>query len=95
MTGSTYHFSSEKLYTVRQIVFEICKQMNVSVRDFILFEKDRPGKDSIYKLDSKKTRKELNWKANVSLKNGIYQVIKYINMNFHSLKKSKLKFKIN
>ena len=95
VTGSTYHFSSEKLYTVRQIVVEICKQMNVSVKDFTLFEKDRPGKDSIYKLDSKKTRKELNWKANISLKNGIHQVIKYINRNFHNLKNSKLEFKIN
>ena len=31
-TGRTYHISSESLYTVKDIVFEICKQMKVILK---------------------------------------------------------------
>ena len=94
-TGRTYHFSSESLYTVKDIVFEICKQMKVNVNDFVFFENDRMGKDNVYKVDSRKTRKELKWKAKVSLKKGINKTINYINNNFEKLKKEKINFKLN
>ena len=95
VTGKTYHFSSESLYTVKDIVFEICKQMKVNVKDSVIFENDRMGKDDVYKLDSRKTRKELKWKAKVSIKKGINKTINYINNNFEKLKKEKINFKIN
>nr|ACA21553.1 NAD-dependant epimerase and dehydratase [Candidatus Pelagibacter ubique] len=95
VTGKTYHFSSEKLYSVYQIVHEICKQMNVDINTVVRFENDRSGKDYVYKLNSLRTQNELGWKAKVSLKVGISKVIEYMNLNFHKIKNIKLNFKIN
>ena len=69
--------------------------MEVNAKDFVIFENDRMGKDNVYKLDSRKTRKELKWKAKVSIKKGIDKTINYINNNFEKLKKEKINFKIN
>ena len=69
--------------------------MKVNVKDSVIFENDRMGKDDVYKLDSRKTRKELKWKAKVSIKKGINKTINYINNNFEKLKKEKINFKIN
>ena len=68
--------------------------MKVNFKDCVIFENDRIGKDSVYKLDSKKTKKELKWKAKVTIKEGISKTIKYINKNFEKLKKEKINFKI-
>ena len=69
--------------------------MKVNFKDFVIFENDRMGKDSVYKLDSKKTRKELKWETKVSIREGISKTIKYINKNFQKLKKEKINFRIN
>lgn len=95
VAGKTYHFSSQKLYTVKQIVHEICDQMDVNINKVVKFESDRSGKDNVYKLNCSQTRHALNWSAKVSLKVGIFQIIKYISLNFHDLKNTKLNFKIN
>tara|TARA_Y100000590_G_C15739767_1_gene1019836 strand:- start:3120 stop:4154 length:1035 start_codon:yes stop_codon:yes gene_type:complete len=46
----------------------------------IKFVKDRPGHDFRYALDSKKIRKELNWKSKINLNKGLYDTFRwYIN----------------
>ena len=43
----------------------------------INFVKDRPGHDFRYAIDSKKLKRETNWKTNISLNEGLYKTIKY------------------
>ena len=69
--GSSYHISTSKLVTIRQVV-EICyetygKDPSLFLRGAV----DRPGKDQAYKLDSSRLRRELSWDEKVDLKEGI------------------------
>ena len=50
VTGRTYHFSNESLYSVKSVINKTCKLMNVSYEKTVFLEKDRVGKDNIYKL---------------------------------------------
>ena len=43
----------------------------------IKFVKDRPGHDLRYAINSKKLKKELNWKSKISFDKGILQTIKW------------------
>jgi len=93
-TGKSYHFSSETLYTVKQVVCKVCRLMNVDFNATINFGSDRIGKDDMYKLDCRKTKKELNWKCKTSLEKGIVQTIRHIEKNYKFLKNYNINFEM-
>ena len=43
----------------------------------IIFVKDRPGHDFRYAIDCKKIKKLINWKPEISLKDGLSKTIEY------------------
>ena len=92
--GNTYHFASKKLYSVKEIIFKICKIMNINYKNLVISKKDRIGKDRIYKLSSYKTEKQLDWSASVTFDDGIKKTINYINDNFDCIKKESMNFKL-
>ena len=53
---------------------------------------DRRYKDKIYKLNSNKVRKKLNWKEENSLSEGIDKTIDFIKKNYNYVKKHKTKY---
>lgn len=75
--NNNYHFCSNDIYSIVNIIKLVCKVSNVSFTKLVKKTKDRIGKDQIYKLNCLKTKKELNWKPNVSLIQGIYKLKKY------------------
>ena len=92
--GSTYHFSDEKLYSVRNIIHKVCKIMRTNPTNIIANKKDRIGKDNIYKLKCNKTKKYLNWKTATKIDDGIKKMIDYIESNYKHLKKESMSFKL-
>jgi dTDP-glucose 4,6-dehydratase len=48
----------------------------------IKFVKDRPGHDFRYALNSKKIRKELNWKPKMNFKSGLEETFNWYLNNF-------------
>ena len=52
--------------------------------------KGRIDQDLIYKLGSKKTRRELNWKPIYPLKKGLKEIIIYHNKHFKKVPKKNL-----
>ena len=68
--------------------------MNINYKNLVISNKDRIGKDKIYKLNSNKTRKELNWNMSVAFDKGIRKSINYINDNFDCIKKESMNFKL-
>jgi len=90
-----YHFSGDDFYTVKEIVDKICKIMNVKFNDFVIFVKDRKGKDKIYNLKSFKTRKLLKWKTETNLDMGLKKIINFIEKNKKMINKRPAKFKIS
>ncbi len=75
--GDTYHFSSQKHYSIKNIVKMMCNLLNVKYEDYVYKVKDRIGKDKFYFLNCNKTKKQLNWKANVNIEDGLKRIIKY------------------
>lgn len=75
--GKNYHFSSNEMFSIIKIVKLVCKISKVSFSDVIKKTKDRVGKDQMYKLNCTRTRKELNWKSNVTLVRGINKLKDY------------------
>jgi len=92
--GNTYHFSSEKYATVKEIVKTISKLKNKKIKNFVKKTTDRHGKDDIYRLCSSDTKKMLKWSPKTSLKKGIEKTIKFYEIHYKSLKKQSINFKI-
>jgi len=92
--GKTYHFSSNEMYSVKEIINKVCDIMQVNFDDIVEIKKDRLGKDKIYKLYSKNTRKELNWTTQYSIDFGIKKVIEYVNNNYKYIKNESMEFAI-
>ncbi len=75
--GNKYHFSTNKFYSVYEVVEKICGLMNYSSRKLIKFSQDRIGKDKNYFLSNFATTKSLGWKPKITLLQGLKKTIKY------------------
>ena len=91
--GKTYHFSGNSFDSVMDIAETICDIKTYNIKKLIKKTKSRIGQDFVYKLNSKKTRKELRWKPIYTLKKGLKEVIMYHNKNFATISKKQLFYK--
>ena len=91
--GETYHISTNKIVSIKELVKKISIKTNFSFKNLTKYSLDRKGKDHYYKLDSKKIRKQLNWKDKISLERGIHLTFIWIIKNFKYLKKQYLEYK--
>ena len=89
--GEIYHISNNTLITIKNLVKNICKVMNVDYTKHIISVNDRLGKDKIYSLSNNKIR-QLGWKPRTNLDQGILKVIKWTKNNFDSIKKLDAKY---
>ena len=86
--GEIYHITNEKMFTIKEIVKIICKQMNKNFNEYVEISKERPGNDFIYNLSSRKIKK-LGWQPKVNLSEGIQKTHEWIlSKNFKINKKS-------
>lgn len=92
--GETYHISSHNYISILDLVKKIIKnfKINKNFNKYIFYKKDRVGKDEFYKLSSKKIMKNLKWKPTITIDDGINDVRNWIQNNYKSLIKSKLKY---
>lgn len=84
--GETYHISTERIVTVRELVELICKRMGANFADHVEVVGERPGKDAAYKLDAGKLRRELGWNDTVSLEAGLDETIAWVDRFLPDLK---------
>lgn len=75
--GETYNVGSNCEKTNLEVIEEICKALKLEPSACIQFVKDRAGHDLRYAIDSRKIKKELNWKPSHSFKSGIKKTIAY------------------
>ena len=83
--GETFHISTKSSITIRNLVNLICLKMNVEFDQYVDIVDDRPGKDAAYLLNSEKLRQSLAWQDNISLDQGITEVINWIDTNIDIL----------
>ena len=84
--GETYHISTNRIISIKDLVNLICDRMNVDFNECVDIVDERPGKDSAYLLDSTKLRNKFSWEDKVSLEQGIEEVIDWVDQNLESLK---------
>ena len=84
--GSTYHISTDKLISIKDLVRLICKKMKKNYNDLVEIKKENMGKDLAYKLSSSKLKKELKWKSKVDLDEGLNKTIDWILNNYKKIK---------
>ena len=73
----TYNVGSNCEKTNLEVIEEICTALKLEPSACIEFVKDRAGHDLRYAIDSRKIKKELNWKPSHSFKSGIKKTIAY------------------
>jgi len=95
--GQSYNVGSNQNIqniNIANKLINILKKYSVFVGDKvkIKFVKDRPGHDFRYALNSKKIRKELNWKSKINLNKGLESTFKWYlnNMDFFTSVSKKL-----
>jgi dTDP-glucose 4,6-dehydratase len=84
--GETYHISTDRRVTIRQLVEMICKRLGARFEDSVEAVGERLGKDAAYRLDSAKIRRELEWTDRISLEQGIEDTISWVERHFDELK---------
>ena len=91
-SGETYHISTKKIISIRELVEIICDNLSVRFDEFVEVSDERVGKDNTYQLDSSKIRKEIEWKEKTDLEKGIQKTISWIKENLDDLKKIEHKY---
>ena len=85
--GEIFHISTKDIISIRNLVELICDTLNVKFKNVAEVGNERLGKDAAYLLDSSKLRSTFGWTDHVSLKEGIHEVIQWVDDNFDILKK--------
>ncbi len=86
VVGETYHISTDRVVSIRELVEMICKMLGKPFEDSVEIAPDRVGKDSAYWLNSQKLRKTLGWQDKISLEEGIQQCVGWVKDNLETLK---------
>ena len=90
--GNTYHISTNKIISIKNLVKMISKITKRKFEKLVNVTQDRIGKDASYNLDSKKIRKELNWKPKINLNDGLMKTLKWVDDNEAFLKHQKFHY---
>ena len=77
--GSNYNF--DNLTVVKKLLSISKKKIKIGKKVKINFVKDRPGHDIRYAIDSKKIKKELNWKPKVNFVTGLTKTFDWYKNN--------------
>lgn len=90
--GEIYHLSPDQGVAVRDVVQTICEKMNVDFSKSTKEVAERLGQDKAYTIDSSKARKELGWKPQISLAEGISQTVSWVEKSFDEITKQPLAY---
>ena len=84
--GSVFHFSTDKFFSIRDVVSKICTIAKVDPETFVKVSEDRVGKDQAYLMSSEKAKKVLGWSPNYSFDDGLKDCYRWIKDHFDDLK---------
>ena len=81
-----YNIASSKFYKITDIIKMISKYLKIEYRKNIVFVKDRPFNDKIYKINCNKI-KRLGWRPKHILKNDIREICEWYKTNISIFKR--------
>ncbi len=90
--GEIYHLSPDQGVAVRDVVKTICEKLKVPFEKAAKSVEERLGQDAAYVIDSSKARKELGWKPNISLNEGLEEVVNWVTDSWSDILKEPLEY---
>ncbi len=75
--GEIYNVGPEKPNTIKDIVTMVAHELNIEFDDLCEIVPGRPHEDTQYWLDSSKIQRELGWKQQIDLQEGIADMVKW------------------
>jgi len=91
--GEVYHVASEEYVSIKSLIVKICKKLSVDINEVVEVGPERISQDSKYILDIKKIKKELKWKPEINLDQGLDITIEWVKKNISNFKKEDLNYK--
>ena len=90
--GERYHLSPDNGVAVKDVVRVIAERMGKSFSESTEIGPERPGQDAAYVIDSGKARSELGWKPEISIEEGLSEVVQWIEENWAEIEKQPLEY---
>lgn len=90
--GETYHISTDRIISIKDLVSLICKKLNTPFDDRVRVVGERLGKDSAYWLSSVKLRSRLDWEDTISLEQGIDDTLAWVRNNLSALNSQPIQY---
>ncbi len=83
--GSIFHLSTERFQTIREVVEQVCQQLEVSFSEVVEIAPARLAQDAAYLLDSQAARKQLGWSPKRTTEQAISDVVVWMRQNLATL----------
>jgi dTDP-glucose 4,6-dehydratase len=90
--GERYHLSPDRGVAVRDVVETIARRMGKRLRDVTVDIEERPGQDAAYVISSQKARRELGWKPEVLLEEGLGEVVAWVEEYWEEIQRQPLEY---
>lgn len=90
--GELYHLSPESGVAVRDVVQTLCELLNADFSRVTRTVDERPGQDAAYVIDSTKARTELGWSSTVTLRDGLQEVVSWVQDNLDAIRQLPLSY---
>jgi dTDP-glucose 4,6-dehydratase len=90
--GERYHISPDGGIAVKDVVRIIAERMGKRFADVTRIVEERPGQDAAYVIDSTKARTELGWKPDISVEQGLKDVVDWVEANWAEIQKQDLHY---
>ena len=90
--GELYHLSPDAGVAVRDVVSLICDRMGRPFDDATRSVDERPGQDAAYVIDSSKARRELGWSPCISLREGLDEVVNWVDTQWDDIQRQPLSY---
>lgn len=92
--GEIYNAGVKKPVTMKEIVEEVSNYLDIKLNDFITNVPGRKTEDKQYWIDSTKISKQLGWRPNISLRDGINETGKWVKNNLDELSNEPMTFSL-
>ncbi len=90
--GNIYHLSPDNGYAISDVVRKICGFMGRDFEASTVAVGERLGQDAAYVIDSTQARRELGWRPEISLDEGLTGVIRWVEDNWEQIQKEPLEY---
>jgi dTDP-glucose 4,6-dehydratase len=84
--GSVFHLSTPRNQTIREVVEEVCQQLDAPFDKSVEVVGARLGQDAAYLLDSTAASTKLGWKPRRTVENAITDIISWTKKNLPRLR---------